>query len=88
MARFNPEKIIKGVMPSGVKRLGVRQALITLQFVVAILLIICTLFINKQISFMKNQENLGFETENRLVLRVGATKFSGLSGGKGADIER
>jgi putative ABC transport system permease protein len=82
MARFDPEKIIKGVMPSGVKGLGVRKALITLQFVVAILLIICTLFINKQISFMENQENLGFETENRLVLRVGATKFSGLSGSR------
>jgi len=80
MARFDPEKIIRGVMPSGIKGLGVRKALITLQFVVAILLIICTLFINKQISFMKNQENLGFETEKRLVLRVGATKLSGLSG--------
>jgi len=80
MARFDPEKIIKGVMPSGVKGLGVRKALITLQFVVAILLLICTLFINKQISFMENQENLGFLTEKRLVLRVGATKFSGLPG--------
>jgi putative ABC transport system permease protein len=80
MARFDPEKIIKGVMPSGVKVVGVRKALITLQFVVAILLMICTLFINKQISFMKDQENFGFETEKRLILRVGATKFSGLSG--------
>jgi putative ABC transport system permease protein len=58
----------------------VRKALITFQFVVAILLIICTLFINKQISFMKDQKNLGFETEKRLVLRIGATKFASLSG--------
>jgi putative ABC transport system permease protein len=82
MARFDPEKIIKGIMPSGAKGLVLRKALITLQFVIAILLMICALLINKQIAFMKNQKNFGFETEKRMVLRIGATKFNSLSGEK------
>lgn len=80
MARFDPEKIIRGIMPSGAKGLGLRKALITLQFVVAILLMICALSIDNQVSFMKDQENFGFETEKRLVLRIGTTKFNALSG--------
>jgi len=80
MARLDPEKIIRGIMPSGAKGLVLRKALITLQFVTAILLMICALLINKQISFMKDQSNFGFETEKRLVLRIGGTKFNSLSG--------
>ena len=74
MARFDPEKIIRGMLPSGAKGLGVRKALITLQFVTASLLIICALLINKQISFMKDQQNFGFQTRQRLVLRIGGKK--------------
>jgi putative ABC transport system permease protein len=80
MSRFDPEKIIRGIMPTGAKGFVLRKALITFQFVIAILLMICALLINKQISFMKDQENFGFETEKRMVLRIGATKFSSLSG--------
>ncbi len=82
MARFDPEKIIRGIMPSGTKGFVLRKALITLQFVIAILLMICALSINRQISFMKDQENFGFETKRRMVLRIGTTKFDSLSGEK------
>jgi putative ABC transport system permease protein len=71
MARFSPEQIIKGVMPSGAKSHVVRKALVTLQFAVASLLVICALLINRQISFMKDQQNFGFETDRRIILRVG-----------------
>lgn len=71
MARFAPEQIIRGVIPSGARGLVVRKALITLQFVIASLLIICALLINKQITFMTDQKNFGFETERRMVLRIG-----------------
>ena len=74
MARFDPEKVIRGIRPSGAGSLGIRKALITLQFVAASLLIICALLINKQISFMKDQQNFGFETEKRLALRIGGKK--------------
>ena len=70
MARFAPEQIIRGVMPSGAKSLVVRKALVTLQFAIASLLVICALLINKQISFMKDQRNFGFETDRRIVLRI------------------
>lgn len=75
MARFDPEQIIRGVMPAGARGLVVRKALITLQFVIASLLIICALLINKQISFMKDQQNFGFETDKRMVLRIGKGKY-------------
>jgi putative ABC transport system permease protein len=70
MARFAPEQIIRGIMPSGAKSLVVRKALVTLQFAIASLLVICALLINKQISFMKDQRNFGFETDRRIVLRI------------------
>lgn len=74
MARFDPDKVIKGARPSGTGSLTLRKALITLQFAIASLLIICALLVNKQISYMKNQQNFGFETENRMVLRMGGRK--------------
>ena len=70
MARFSPEQIIRGITPSGAKSLIVRKALVTLQFAIASILIICALLINRQIAFMKDQRNFGFETENRIVLGV------------------
>jgi putative ABC transport system permease protein len=71
MARFSPEQIIRGVKPSGMRGLFVRKALVTLQFAIASMLIICTLLVNKQIFFMKDQQNFGFETDQRIVLRIG-----------------
>lgn len=70
MARFSPEKIIRGVKPSGVKNIAVRKALVTLQFAIASLLVICALLINRQIAFMKDQRHFGFETDRRVVLRI------------------
>ncbi len=70
MARFSPEQIIRGVKPSGVKNITVRKALVTLQFAIASLLIVCALLINRQIAFMKDQRNFGFETDRRVVLRI------------------
>ncbi len=71
MARFSPEQIIRGIVPSGARNLVVRKALVTLQFTIASLLIISTLLVSKQISFMKDQQHFGFETDQRLVLRIG-----------------
>ncbi len=77
MARLSPEQIIRGIRPSGVRHLFVRKALITFQFAFASLLIICALLVNKQISFMKNERHFGFESRQRIVLRVGREgKFS------------
>lgn len=72
MARFSPEQIIKGITPSGAKSQVVRKALVTLQFAVASVLIICALLINRQISFMKDQRQFGFKTEDLIVLRAGS----------------
>jgi putative ABC transport system permease protein len=71
MARFSPEQIIRGVTPSGARNPVVRKALVTLQFAIASLLIISALLVNRQISFMKDQQNFGFEPDQRLVLRIG-----------------
>jgi len=75
MARFDPERILRGVLPSGFQALFLRKTLITFQFVIASLLIICALLINRQIIFMKNQQNFGFETDRRLVLRISGGKY-------------
>ena len=54
------------------RKLILRRILIILQFAISILLIFCTLIVTRQLHFMKNY-NLGFNTENMVVINVNQT---------------
>lgn len=66
LSRFKPISTLKGknAGPSG---LGLRSALVVLQFSVTVALIIGTLTMYTQFNFMKNQ-HLGFDKEQKLIL--------------------
>ncbi len=68
LSRFKPIATLKGksMGPSGLG-LGLRSALVVLQFSVTVALITGTLTMYKQFNFMKN-EHLGFEKEQKLIL--------------------
>ncbi len=72
LSGFQPVQIIKGNV-SFFKRSGkgssksfLRKALVTLQFCISIGLLVGTVFVVKQVHFMKTK-NLGFEKENLLI---------------------
>ncbi|MEM6841189.1 MAG: ABC transporter permease [Bacteroidota bacterium] len=67
LSTFSPGSILKGKIITG-RQAGIfRQVLVVLQFTISISLIICTLLVQQQLQYVR-QVNLGFDTENVLVV--------------------
>ncbi len=62
-------KALKGSFKNDPSGQALRKVLITLQFAISIFVVVCTLFMQDQIDFMRNQD-LGFNKENILVLPI------------------
>lgn len=62
LSAFQPIQILRGNLQLGTKGTKLRKILITFTFMFAIVMIICTLTIYKQLTFMLNK-NLGYEKE-------------------------
>jgi len=67
LSAFRPAATIKGSHASGSRRFAMRTVLVVIQFVISIVLIIGTLLMSQQFTFMKNQP-LGFDKEQKLIL--------------------
>ncbi|MCG7548618.1 ABC transporter permease [Pseudoalteromonas sp. Of7M-16] len=67
LSKFQPAHVLKGMMRFGQGSMWVRKAIVLLQFAVSVGLVIVTLIIYKQVSFMKNMD-LKFEKENVVVI--------------------
>jgi putative ABC transport system permease protein len=68
LAAFQPTEVLKGQLARGTKGNGLRQVLVTGQFVVSIGLIICTLVIGRQLNFMQSL-SLGFDKDHLLAVK-------------------
>ncbi len=68
LAAFKPVKVLKGNVSSGAKSGWIRSILVVIQFFISIAIIIGTLVINDQLSYMQNK-NLGFNKNNLLVVK-------------------
>ncbi|MBK6347700.1 MAG: ABC transporter permease [Bacteroidales bacterium] len=68
MSSFNPYVVLKGKLRSSRASVNLRSALVVLQFSISIVLIVGTLIMFRQISFMLKKD-LGFNKENVLVIR-------------------
>lgn len=66
LTSFKPANVLKGKVASGFKS-GLRNGLVTIQFVVSIVFIIATIMVQQQLDFFQSK-NLGFDKENILVL--------------------
>lgn len=71
LTRFRPSQVLKGRLASGTKNRLLRNSLVVFQFVISIVLIVCTLMVYEQLSYVRNK-NLGFNKENVLVLKNGS----------------
>ncbi len=69
ISALNPLNALAGKLSNAFKGLNLRKALITFQFFVSSGLVLSTLLVINQISFMRNQQ-LGFEKEQILIVDV------------------
>ncbi len=67
-------KTLKGVHTPGSGKSSVRRTLVVFQFAISIILIIVSVFIYRQINFMKHK-SLGFDKEQKLIFRVRGMDF-------------
>ena len=66
LSSFQPIASLKGQFVSGIKGILLRKTLVVTQFSISIILIIATIFIHRQLSFMN--QNLGFKKDHMLVI--------------------
>lgn len=69
MSGFSPFYVLKGAKSNTSKNLGLRNSLVVFQFTVSIFLIIATLAVSRQVSYMRAQK-LGFDSEQLLVIPI------------------
>ena len=67
LASFRPAMVLKGKGSKGVGVAKLRNGLVILQFAVSMVLITCTLVVQKQLDFMRSVK-LGFDKENVLII--------------------
>jgi putative ABC transport system permease protein len=68
LARYQPDKVLKGSISKGKSGAKLRKLLVTAQFAIAIVLIALTLTAGLQIRYMQ-QQSLGFEPEQMVVVK-------------------
>jgi len=67
LSSFEPVKVLKGKLATGFKSSWLRNSLVTFQFTAAILLIVGTLVIYNQLSYIRNKQ-LGYDRQQVLVI--------------------
>jgi putative ABC transport system permease protein len=67
LSSFKPLKVIKGVQAQGKNTVGLRSGLVVFQFSISLVLIICALVVQRQLSFIQNT-NVGFDREQLLII--------------------
>jgi len=67
LSSFKPVDVLKSGAMRGARGSALRRVLVTFQFVVTIVLFICTLLVNRQMNYLQNKD-LGFNKENLVVI--------------------
>ena len=67
LSSFQPVAVLKGKFSAGKKSLGLRSGLVVFQFFISTALIMCTLVVQQQLSYIQHKQ-LGYNKEQVLVL--------------------
>ena len=67
LSSFQPVTVLKGRFSTGARGMLLRRALVVSQFTISIVLIIATIVVYKQLSYMRNQD-LGFSKDQQVVI--------------------
>jgi putative ABC transport system permease protein len=68
LTSFKPIDVLKGKLSAGMKSKGIRSMLVVVQFSISIVLMICTMVVYDQLTFMK-EKNVGLDKRNVLVVQ-------------------
>ena len=63
LSSLNPVSVLKGILQSGRKNTVLRKGLVVFQFSLSIILIICTVVVNRQMNYIR-EKNLGLDRSN------------------------
>jgi predicted permease len=69
LSGFQPIRVLKGILPSGVGTGWLRKGLVVFQFTLSIMLILGTFLISQQINYVLHK-NLGYDRENLLYVQL------------------
>jgi len=69
LSGFQPIRVLKGILPSGVGTGWLRKGLVVFQFTLSIMLILGTFLISQQVSYVLHK-NLGYDRENLLYVQL------------------
>jgi putative ABC transport system permease protein len=67
LSSFKPVDVLKSGAMRGARGATLRRILVTFQFVVTIILFICTILVNRQMNYLR-EKDLGFTKENLVVI--------------------
>ncbi|MEX6689768.1 ABC transporter permease [Danxiaibacter flavus] len=67
LSGFKPITVLKGQFKSGIKGIQLRNVLVVFQFVISVVLIICTIVLNNQMHFVLDYD-LGFNKDNVIAI--------------------
>ncbi|MBK9391118.1 MAG: ABC transporter permease [Bacteroidetes bacterium] len=69
LSRFSPDVVLKGELTQGSAGSIFRKILVVIQFAVSVIMIICTMVVFRQISYLKNKDQ-GFDQTNVISLQL------------------
>jgi putative ABC transport system permease protein len=72
LSAFNPVKVLKGRFSNSLAALSFRKVLVVFQFVISVALIVASVTINNQMSYLRNKD-LGFQKDQQLVIPLRTT---------------
>jgi putative ABC transport system permease protein len=75
LSRFHPVKVLKGAFKNTRSGQGLRQSLIVFQFVISVFLIVSTIVMQRQLSYIRNR-SLGYDRDHVLVLPMDWTMLA------------
>ncbi|MBL0742491.1 ABC transporter permease [Chryseolinea lacunae] len=75
MAAFHPVKVLKGLHKAANQKMSLRKVLVIAQFTVSLILLIGTLVISQQLSFMRSKD-MGFDKDQVMMIPVGGTTMA------------
>jgi putative ABC transport system permease protein len=68
LTSFKPVDVLKGKVRAGMRSKGIRSGLVIVQFTISITLIITTMVVYQQLSYLQ-EKNIGMDKQNVLILR-------------------
>jgi len=67
LTSFKPVDVLKGKVKAGMRSKGIRSTLVVVQFTISIFLIISTMIVYNQLTYMQ-ERNIGMDKQNIMIL--------------------